>query len=106
MIAVIIVDSLLVGGIRFVLDKVAQAVESELSDPDRLREELLAAQLQHELGEIDDAELATIEADVMLRLRELQGGPRAPLSFGGSGGGGVGVDVEFGGDEADDDAYR
>ncbi len=68
----IILDSLLFGGLRFVLDKVATAVESELNDEGRLREDLLAAQMQHELGEIDDDEMAGIESDILERLREIR----------------------------------
>lgn len=68
----VILDRLLFGGLRFVLDKVATAVESELNDEGRLREDLLAAQMQHELGEIDDEEMAQIESDVMERLREIR----------------------------------
>ncbi len=48
----IIIDKLLVGGVRFVLDKVARAAEEEMNDSDRLREELLAAQMRVELGEM------------------------------------------------------
>jgi len=47
---VIILDSLLIGGIKFVLGKLAQAVEAEMNDEGRLREELLAAHMQMELG--------------------------------------------------------
>lgn len=95
----IVLDRLLVGGLAFVLDKVAQAVDSELDDPQRLREELLAAQMRFELGEIGEEELAAFERDVMARLRELRGDEaRGPLSFGGAGGE-VGVDVTFGGEE-------
>jgi len=45
-----ILDSLLVGGIRFVLDKVAAVAEQELNDPERQRERLLEAQLKLENG--------------------------------------------------------
>ena len=38
----VIIDTLLIGGIRFVLDKVAAAVETELNDDTALREQLLA----------------------------------------------------------------
>jgi gas vesicle protein GvpG len=69
---VFILDSLFVGGIRFVLDKVASAVDAEMNDEGGLREQLLAAQMQYELGEIDDDELAEIERDVMARLREIR----------------------------------
>ena len=47
-----ILDTLLIGGIRFVLDKVAAAVETELNDDTALREQLLAAQMRVELGEM------------------------------------------------------
>jgi hypothetical protein len=78
---VIILDTLLVGGLRFVLDKIAQAVDAEMNDAERLREELLAAQMQLELGELSQEEFARIERAVLARLRELrdetgQGGPR------------------------------
>ncbi len=49
----IILDTLLVGGLRFVLEKLAAAVEAELDDDDALREQLLAAQMRLELGEIE-----------------------------------------------------
>jgi len=69
---VIVVDRLLVGGIRFVLDKLAQAVDSELNDSERLRQELLALQMQLELGEISERELAEREQPILERLRELK----------------------------------
>jgi hypothetical protein len=80
---VIVLDRLLIGGLRFVLDKVAAAVDSELDDPARLREELLAAQMRHELGEIDDRELAELEAELLPRLRRLREEQLAagPISF-------------------------
>ena len=68
----IIIDSLLISGIRFVLDKVAAAVERELNDDTHLRERLLEAQMRAELGEIDEQELAAIEREVMARLRAIQ----------------------------------
>ena len=61
----IVLDRLLIGGIRFVLDKVASAVDSEMNDEGALREQLLAAQMRLELGEIEEAEFAEIEADVL-----------------------------------------
>lgn len=68
----IILDRLLFGGLRFVLDKVATAVDSELNDEGRLREELLAAQMEHELGEIEDEEMAALESNILERLREIR----------------------------------
>jgi hypothetical protein len=61
----------LVSGIRFVLGKVVTAVDGELHDEDHLREELMNAQMRHELGEIGDAELAALEDDLMPRLRAI-----------------------------------
>jgi hypothetical protein len=68
----IILDTLLIGGIKFVLSKIAEAVESQLNDDTVLREELLAAQMRLELGEISKAEFAIIEKDLLARLREIR----------------------------------
>ena len=68
----LIVDRMLVGGIKFVLGKIASAVEAELNDDTRLREELLAAQMRLELGELTQEEFARFEADVLARLREIR----------------------------------
>lgn len=67
-----VLDSLLVGGLRFVLDKVARVVDQELHDPAALRQRLLEAQMRLELGEISAGECEAIERDVVARLRELQ----------------------------------
>ena len=68
----IILDTLLIGGLRFVLDKIAQAVDAEMNDEGRLREELLAAQMRLELGEITPEEFADLERVVLQRLREIR----------------------------------
>lgn len=67
-----ILDSMLIGGLRFVLDKIAAAVDAELNDDTSLREHLLAAQMRLELGEITEAQFAEIEADVLERLRQIR----------------------------------
>jgi hypothetical protein len=69
---VFILDSLLIGSLRFVLDKVAAAVDAEMHDDGTLRDQLLAAEMRLELGEIDEQEFAAIEADLLSRLRELR----------------------------------
>jgi hypothetical protein len=69
---VLIVDRMLVGGIKFVLGKLAAAVEAELNDDSHLREELLAAQMRLELGELTEQEFAALESDVLARLREIR----------------------------------
>jgi hypothetical protein len=67
-----LLDSLLINGISFVLDKVASVADLELNDPDRQRERLLEAQMKLEAGEITDEEFAGIEADVFERIREIK----------------------------------
>jgi hypothetical protein len=69
---VIILDTLLMGGLRFVLEKLAAAVEAEMDDDAALREELLAAQMRLELGEIDDAQFRRIEADLLRQIGEIR----------------------------------
>ena len=80
----LIIDSLLVSGIRFVLDKVAAAVETEMNDDTALRERLLAAQMQLELGEIEPGRVRQLEADILARIREIRerqrGGETAAIS--------------------------
>jgi hypothetical protein len=67
-----ILDSLLVGGLRFVFDKIASAVDTELNDDTALREQLLAAQMRVELGEMSQQQFEEIEADILARLREIR----------------------------------
>ena len=68
-----ILDSLLINGIKFALEKVAQVAEQELDNPEALQQRLLEAQLQLEEGAIDESTFAEIEADVFARIRELKG---------------------------------
>jgi len=69
-----ILDSLLIGSLRFVLDKIVAAAEAESQDDSALREQLLEAQMRLELGELTESEFADIERDVLARLREIKGG--------------------------------
>ncbi len=93
-----ILDSLLIGGIRFVLDKVAAAAEQEFNDDSALRQQLLDAQMRVELGEMTEKEFAALESDILARLREIrerrEGGPGEPSDFTVTG-----VEASFGGDE-------
>lgn len=92
-----ILDRLLIGGLGFVLDKVAKAADSEGDNADAVRERLLEAQMQLEAGEIGDDEFAEIESDCLARLRELRGGPTAAL--GGDDARIAEVEIESGGDD-------
>jgi hypothetical protein len=79
-----LLDSMLIGGLRFVFDKIAAAVDTELNDDTALREQLLAAQMRVELGELTHAEFDELEADILARLRDIrdrrQGAGAATLS--------------------------
>lgn len=68
----IILDTLIIGGIKFVLRRIAEAVDAQMNDVDALREELLAAQMKLELGEMSEAEFAEVEQAVLARIRELR----------------------------------
>lgn len=68
----LIIDSLLISGIRFVLDKVAAAVETEMNDDAVLRERLLDAQMRVELGEMSQEEFDQLEVDILARIREIK----------------------------------
>ena len=76
-----ILDTLLIGSIRFVLEKVAAAAEAEAHDDAALREQLLEAQMQLELGELSDAEFAAIERDILERIREIRGARPGALTM-------------------------
>ena len=82
----LIIDKMLASGIKFVLGKVAAAVDAELNDDSRLREELLAAQMRLELGEITEEEFAGFEKDLLARLREIRERQRSGDEPGGKSG--------------------
>ena len=75
---------MLIGGLNFVFDKIAAAADTELNDDSALREQLLAAQMRLELGELSQQEFDALEADVLQRLRDIrdrrQGAGAATLS--------------------------
>ena len=101
----ILLDSLLIGGLRFVLGKIATAVEAELTDDSVLREELIAAQMRLEVGEIGEAEYLEIERELLRRIDEVRSRTRGPAPASGR----VritGIEATFAGDEhAGDDAH-
>jgi len=62
----------LVSGLRFVLGKVATAVDAQPDDEEVLRERLLRAQLDLEEGRLGDADFRAVERDVFDRLRAIR----------------------------------
>jgi hypothetical protein len=78
---VFILDSLLIGSLRFVLDKIVAAAEAEAADDTSLREQLLEAQMRLELGEISEQEFADLERDILSRIREIKGSQPGGLTL-------------------------
>ena len=76
-----ILDSLLIGSIRFVLDKVIAAAETEAQDDSALRDQLLEAQMRLELGEISEQQFSAIEGDILMAIREIKGRQQGPISM-------------------------
>jgi hypothetical protein len=90
-----LLDSLLIDGIAWTMRTVVTAAEAEMNDDTALREQLLAAEMQRELGEITDEDFAEIERDLLARIREIKErreGGSGPLAFG------EGEPIETGGD--------
>jgi len=80
-----LLDSLMIGGISWALRTVVTAAEAEMNDDTALREQLLAAEMQREMGEITDDEFRDIERDLLARIREIKErreGGSGPLEFG------------------------
>jgi hypothetical protein len=71
---VFLLDSLFVGGLRFVLERIGDVADRELNDPEQGREMLLTLQLAYENGEITSEELGVREREILARMRELHPG--------------------------------
>lgn len=67
-----LIDKLLTGGVKFALQRLADTVDAELNDEDRLREHLLSAQMRLELGEISEEDFVAMEDDILRRLHQIQ----------------------------------
>ena len=57
-----------VRGVVWLTERVAEAADLEVHDPDAVRAKLIDAQLAYERGEIDESELAAIEESLLQRL--------------------------------------
>lgn len=58
--------------VDFSLRRVHGVVREELTDDARIKEDLLELQLRLEIGEVDEAEYARHEAELMRQLRDVQ----------------------------------
>jgi hypothetical protein len=76
-----VLDSLLIGSLRFVLDKVAAAANAEMHDESALREQLLEAHERLETGEISRTEFAKMERALLSRIREVKGQQQKAISM-------------------------
>ena len=88
----LILDSLLVGGLRFVLESVVRAAQAEAQDDaGRSRERLLEAQRRLERGEIGEDELVAAERDFVAALRAVRDAAPGPISMSS----GDGADIDY-----------
>jgi hypothetical protein len=82
---VFLLDSLMISGLRWVMNTVVTAAEAEMNDDTALREQLLDAEMRRELGELSYQEFGDLEADLLTRIREIKEwreGGSGPLSMG------------------------
>ena len=80
-----ILDSLMISGLRWVMNTVVSAADAEMNDDTALREQLLDAEMRRETGEISDADFEELEADLLRRIREIKerrDGGSGPISTG------------------------
>jgi len=80
-----LLDSLMISGISWTLRTVVTAAEAEMNDDTAVREQLLSAEMQREMGEISDEDYAEIERDLLAQIREIKErreGGSGPLAFG------------------------
>ena len=79
-----LLDSLMISGLRWVLDTVTTAADAELNDDSALRDQLLEAEMRREMGEISNEEFKEIETDLLARIREIKERREGsgPLEFG------------------------
>jgi len=89
-----LLDSLLIDGLKFVMGKLLEIAEAELSDDSVLQERLLDAQMRLEMGELSGDEFTAIEQDVFARLREVRGGHSGAISMTSSGSAVTSVEID------------
>lgn len=80
-----LLDSLMISGIKWVMNTVITSAEAEMNDDTALREQLLEAEMRREMGEISDDEFVEIEQDLLGRIREIKArreGGSGPLAMG------------------------
>ena len=66
-------------GLKFVFQQIADLADQELYDESVIREQLLLLQVQLEDGDIDEADYAEREAELLARMREIKARKRAEM---------------------------
>jgi len=66
-------------GLKFVFQQIADLADQELNDESVIREQLLLLQVQLEDGDIDEADYAEREAELLARMREIKARKRAEM---------------------------
>ena len=94
-----LLDSLLINGLGFVLDKVGRAADAELDDESRLRVLMYEAQSELEAGVLSEEGYAKVERDLLDQISVIRR-RNQPAAQGAGDYKVTGVDVEFTG--ADD----
>ena len=61
-----------VAGIKWVLGKVQQVAEEEITDDAPIKQDLMELEMLREVGDISDAEFVEREAQIMARLRDVR----------------------------------
>jgi len=61
-----------ISGLKFVLEQIQAQVNAQLLDENQVIANLMAAGLQHEMGEISDEEYASQEAELLEQLNAIR----------------------------------
>jgi hypothetical protein len=67
-----LIDSLVIGGLRFVLDKIAVVADQERDSVEHVQQALVEAQMELEEGTMTAEAFAETERTLLARLRELK----------------------------------
>jgi hypothetical protein len=68
-----------IAGVKFVFQQLADIADQELNDEGAVREQFMLLQVQLEEGDIEEAEYAEREADLLARMRDIKARKRADI---------------------------
>lgn len=67
-----LLDDLLIAPIKWIGEKLRDAADRELFDPDKIHEELMSLQAKLDMGDMTEEEYGLKEKDLLERLNEIQ----------------------------------